>query len=183
VVTVALVRRVEFEHRWRHPDALGAAAPVRSGRGLRWVIVALFLVGTAFVTQRLGLQLQSALCLFLGLLPFAWLAGSMVNGVFIFRSGRHDLTLEVGAPRVERLTMEVTEGGLRLTSTTRTQEAPWSTVKMGRDHEKLFVQLAPAVPQHLPETFTVPERAFASPADFDEFCLELQRAVWAAERR
>ncbi len=135
-----------------------------------------FLLGSAFVTQRAGLPLQGALCLFVALLPFAWLASLVVGGTVFVRTQR-------GTPRVERLALEFDEQGLTVRWPTRQHLAPWSTVKMNRDRSRLVVLLVPQQVGERAETFVVPERAFDTPQAFDEFCLELQKAVWAAERR
>jgi hypothetical protein len=158
---------------------------------MRTLVLLLGSLGIAFTAQRSGLTLGGALCLFLGALPVLWVMGSFAGALFNARrlvasaeSLQHSASTE-GGRATEHVTLELGEAHLRVLrvmgASTRDDAFHVRDVKMHRlGTDVLIVTLKNgAMLEHL----QVPVSAFASSAEFDAFCLELQGALWSAERR
>ncbi len=193
---VSVVRRVEFQHQRLHGDGLQVSLPGAANLavGLRRRIVAVRSVvlllgslGLAFATQRSGLSLGGALCLFLGTLPVLWVmgsfAGALLNARRMVASAER---LQGSATRsIEHVTLELTDTHLRVRRVVgeATHDIAFALrdVRMHRlGTDVLIVTLTQGTTlEHL----QVPVSAFLNSGEFDAFCLELQGALWSSERR
>lgn len=193
---------VEFEHQRLAPQA--SAAPLgrvidakdlpgyaTRVRVVRAVVVVVGALAIAFATQRGGLPLTTALCVFVGVLPVLWLIGWF--GGFLLSARK--LASQARGPvaaldeleadvrrrvRAERVRLEVRDDGLlierrgEVENDTRT--LPWRQVQFSRPGPGgAIFQLGPL------ELLEVPATAFADTAAFDAFCLAVQARVWRAE--
>lgn len=190
---------VEFEHRrFVVPEGPGPAIQVLGPGGVpgltkrikvvRAAIVALGALGIAFATQRAGVSLGSALCVFLGVLPVLWIAGWLAGVVFTTRRlavktskalQGMDLQAELSKhQRVERVRLELREDALWLERRgveDESRSVAWGQVgftRRGPQSAVVFVG-----PQDFLE---IPSAAFPDAAAFDAFCLALQARVWRA---
>lgn len=193
--------QVEFEHRRLKPGALppSLAAPQERVRSLvtrarltRAVFVVLGAAAIAFVTQRAGIGLNGALCLFLFALPALWVGGWLLGFLFSARRAVKTLSREMGSTAwqgelaattmLEKVKLSADARGLEVTRSEGTQMVRWRAVRIERvDPETLAVSLG-AEEFALNESLMVPRAAFPSVEAFDEFCLTLQRFVWEAQR-
>ncbi len=194
---------VEFEQRRLKPGALPQSLTPGKERfkGLlvraRLMRAAFVVVGAAsiaFATQRAGIPLGGALCLFFVALPVLWVGGWIFGFLFQARRAARKLTQHVGSTKwqdelaaatvVERIKLSVNELGLSVTNSDGTQLIGWNRVRIERlaagslavffhtQHEGLALN----------ESLNVPGTAFSSTDAFDAFCLEMQRHVWNAQR-
>lgn len=193
---------VEFEHQrlamppsaaplGRVIDAKELPGYATRVRVVRAVVVVVGALAVAFATQRGGLSLTTALCVFVGVLPVLWIAGWL--GGFLLSARRlaaqargaglaiEEFEAEVRRrTRTERVRLEVRDDGLfverrgELENGART--VPWREVHFTRPGPGgAIVQLSPL------ELLEVPATAFAEPSAFDAFCLAVQARVWRAE--
>lgn len=203
-------RKVEFEHRRLKPgvvppslveaqhkaDELGRKMS-RRAKIWRAVIVVLGAAAIAWGSQRLGLQFEGGLCLFLAALPVLWVGGWLFGFLFSFataaRKANGEIRARVGsldwqhelaqASVMEKVSMTVLADGLELVRDGERQLVPWGALKVDRvDSNTLLVFLLNessglAMNAALP----VPSSAFASKTEWDEFCVEVQKQVWAAQ--
>lgn len=193
---------VEFEHQRLAPPS--SAAPLgrvidakdlpgyaTRVRVVRAVVVVAGALAVAFATQRGGLPLTTALCVFVGVLPVLWIAGWF--GGFLLSARKlaaqakgavaalDELEADVRRrSRSERIRLEVRDDGLfverrgELENDART--VPWRDVHFSRPGPAgAIFQLGPL------ELLEVPAGAFAEPSAFDAFCLAVQARVWRAE--
>lgn len=197
----AVSHQVEFEHRRLKPGALppSLAAPRERMRALltrarltRGVFVVLGAAAIAFFTQRAGIGLEGALCLFLFALPALWVGGWLLGFLFSARRAARKVAEAVGssawqgelaaATMLEKVKLSADAPGLEVTRAEGTQLVRWSSVRIERvGPETLAVSLG-AEELALNESLMVPRAAFPSAEAFDEFCLTLQRFVWEAQR-
>lgn len=204
------VPSVEFEHRRFVPPVAGVALPravdaaslpgyVTRVRVVRAVVVLLGALAIALATQRAGVGLSAALCVFLGLLPVLWIAGWL--GGFALTARRFvaqakqgvqglDLQAELARhTRSERVRLEVHAEGLRVVrrgaaDQDDTHTWPWQQVSFTRPGPQAAVLHLGAGELVLGpgELLELPASAFPDAAAFDAFCLELQGRVWATQR-
>ncbi len=163
---------------------------------LRWVRAVVTVVGAAAVawaTQRAGVGLSGALCVFIGCLPFlwgaGWLASMVVMGRVVGTRVKRELEARGGfaglvanVPKVSvRVRLVVTEAGLEVTEgAAPARLAAWSSVTIDRLADAAWVNVMPGDGAAL--RLTVPGAAFASADAFDDFCLQVQRHIWRAGR-
>lgn len=193
---------VEFEHRRPRPLVEAQRLPALQQRITRRAQLsrALFVVGGALAiawgTTRAGIALPSALCLFFGTLPVLWVGGWLAG--FLFQSRRTALSLvringqteiTVGgatATEVERVKLSMSSGGLHVTRGEQAKALGWQQVQLQRSSPEQVLLALGSGPLRSPleaqDFLNVPASAFASQAAFDEFCLAVQRYVWAAQR-
>jgi hypothetical protein len=194
---------VEFEHPRRMLDLPQAPAlEVTDARSLpgfmsrvrvaRAVVVVSGALVTAFATQRSGLPLAGATCVFVGMLPVLWFAGWL--GGFLWWARRTvrqageaavqagDVAVSLARQRAhrERVRLEVRDDGL-LVARRFEQEAdertvPWPGVHLTRPGPAAaLLQVGPL------ELIELPASAFPDAAAFDAFCLAVQARVWRAQ--
>lgn len=192
---------VEFEHQRLAPPSAAPLGRVIDAKELpgyatrvrvaRAVVVVVGALAVAFATQRGGLPLTTALCVFVGVLPVLWIAGWFGGFLLSARKLAAQAKGAVAAlgeieadvrrrSRSERIRLEVREDGLwidrrgELENDART--VPWREVHFSRPGPAgAIFQLGPF------ELLEVPATAFAEPAAFDAFCLAVQARVWRAE--
>jgi hypothetical protein len=190
--------KVEFEHRHLAPGPLQVTlgsrpVPEPLARQLagrirvtRWLVLLAGAAAVAFATQRAGVSLSGALCIFAGALPVLWVGGWLTGaGLHMRRTVKQfEAQLDAGAPPAqvseaggEHVAFELLEGGLQVT---RAGRAPalvgFQRVGMQRLGPEVLVVTVEGEPFH------VPRAAFPDAGAFDAFCLELQGRVWNAER-
>jgi hypothetical protein len=190
--------KVEFEHRHLEPGSLQVTVgskpvPASLARQLagrlrltQWAVLVCGAAAVAFATERAGVSLSGALCIFAGALPVLWVVGGLGGALLHLRRTARQVSSQLGstawqreveaATRRERMTFEVLETGLQVT---REGRAPslvgYQRVGMQRlGGEQLMVNVDG-------EAFHVPLTAFAGPGEFDAFCLGLQARVWATQ--
>ncbi|MEW6435294.1 MAG: hypothetical protein AB1730_27690 [Myxococcota bacterium] len=192
---------VEFEHQRLAPppaaplgrviDAKDLPGYATRVRVVRAVVVVVGALAVAFATQRGGLPLPTALCVFAGVLPVLWIAGWFGGFVLSARRLAAQARGAVAAlgeseadvrrrAHAERVRLEVRDDGLlierrgELENVART--VPWREVRFSRPGPGgAILQLGPF------ELLEVPAAAFAEPSAFDAFCLAVQAQVWRAE--
>lgn len=193
---------VEFEHQRPRPVAEADQLPAlqrritRRAQGSR----VLFVLGGALViawgTTRAGIALPTALCLFFGALPVLWVGGWLAGFLFQARrtalsvvSSRQGTEITVGGLKVtepERVKLGVTKTGLQVQRGAQVEALAWQHVHLLRPNSTALTlylgREQPASPLDFHEAMNVPSSAFASRAAFDDFCLAVQRHVWAAQR-
>jgi hypothetical protein len=196
---------VEFEHR-RLPPGAAAFAPAqarvttlkaRIGRGAqlsRALVVVGGAAGIAWATQRAGLALPGALCLFFGALPVLWVGGWLLGFLFQARRTAKQLSSEYGsmdwqqaaatATVPERVKLGVSDEGLEVTREGSRELIAWGRVSMNRAWPTGLVLFYGATEGSapLPDGLVVPCSAFPTGEGFDDFCAAVQRQLWAAER-
>ncbi|MEW5740586.1 MAG: hypothetical protein AB1938_16780 [Myxococcota bacterium] len=193
---------VEFEHRRFVPPAApgpralkllgpgGVPGLTRRIRIVRAVFVIAGALGIAFATERSGVALGAALCVFLGALPLLWVVGWLAGVLLTTRRlavqtskalEGLDLQAELAKhQRVERVRLELRDDGLWLerkgVGEDESRSIDWRKVgftRRGPQSAVVFVG-----PQDFLE---IPSAAFPDAAAFDAFCLALQARVWRAE--
>jgi len=165
---------------------------VTKARITRGIFVVIGAAAIAFITQRAGISLGGALCLFLVALPSLWVGGWLFGFLFSARRVAKKFARDMGSSSwqgelaavtmLEKVKLSADAPGLEVTRTEGTQLVDWKTVRIERvDPDTLAVSLG-VEDLALNESLMVPRAAFASPEAFDEFCLALQKFVWEAQR-
>jgi hypothetical protein len=191
--------KVEFEHRLVAPGPLQVTlgsrpVPEPLARQLagrirvtRWVVLLAGAAAVAYATQRSGVSLWGALCIFGGALPVLWVAGWLTGAGLHMRrtvkqfeaqldSGALQGQVEAGGEK-EHVAFELLEGGLQVTRAGRSPTlVGFQRVGMQRLGPEVLVVNVEGEP------FQVPRAAFPDAGAFDAFCLALQGRVWNAER-
>jgi hypothetical protein len=140
----------------------------------------------AFATQRAGVSLSGALCIFAGALPALWVMGWLSGALLHLRRTARQLG-EVGstkwqaqveaATRRSKVAFELLDTGLQVTREgSAASLVGYPRVGMQRLGPEVLVVNVEG------EAFQVPCAAFPSADEFDAFCLALQGHVWRAER-
>jgi hypothetical protein len=161
-------------------------------RVTRGVFVVLGAATIAFTTQKAGIGLEGALCLFLFALPALWVGGWLLGFLFSARRAAKKFSQEMGSSAwqgelaattmIEKVKLSADAPGLEVTRTEGTQLVRWNSVRIERiSPETLAVSLG-AEELALNDNLMVPRAAFPSAEAFDEFCLTLQKFVWEAQR-
>ncbi len=192
---------MEFETRRLTPAAL--EAPLRGTRArltsllararlVRVVVVVLGAAAIAFFTQRVGIELTGALCLFLVALPVLWVGGWLLGFFSSARRAARQAVREEGSGRwqvalehatiTEKVKLSAASGGLLVTRSDGAQLVPWREVRIERVNPGALAVYLASQSLAMNEGLLVPRAAFASPEAFDAFCLLLQRFVWEAQR-
>ncbi len=198
---------VEFEHRRLKPGTVPASlqhtraslAPLpakvlRRARGWRLVFVVLGAAAIAFGTQRAGIELPYALCFFFGALPVLWVGGWVFGFFFTAQRSVKKVASTMGstqwqqelaaATELEKVKLSMSTLGLHLTRDGQSSVVGWNRVRMARmGPETLAVYVGEDTGLAMNEGLMVPRSAFASDTAFDDFCLQLQRHLWEAERK
>ncbi len=197
---------IEFEHRRLKPGVVPPSLSPAPGqleslnrhtkrRAQLWR--ALFVVGgaaaIAWATQRAGIGLSEATCLFLGTLPVLWVSGWLFGFLFHgYRSAKR-LRLSMGsqqwqkeleaASETEHIKLSVSAEGLRLTRNQHVELIDWKRLNIARLGPNTLAVFLPH-PHGLvsTETLNVPRSAFESDGSFDAFCIHLQRLIWEGQR-
>ena len=204
--------QVEFEHRRLKPGVVppalveahqkaGELGQRMSSRAKLWraVFVVTGAALIAFGSQRMGMELQGGLCLFIAALPILWVGGWLFGFLFSFmlhaRKAKGHIQARVGSMNwqdelvkhsvMERVKMVVLADGLELHRDAEKQVVPWAAIKLDRvDAKTVAVYLLNETSGlALNEAIPVPRSAFASDEAFDAFCLEAQKHVWEAQRK
>lgn len=197
---------IRFEHRRLKPGVVPASlkrahdrAPQLRARLMRRMNVwrmGITVVGAgliAYATQKMGIELPYAMCLFFGALPVLWLGGLMIGFVFSARKvAVEELDTRVGstqwkqeleaATTTEQVRLSLASGGLELERDGVKSFTPWARLRLERHDAKAVMIFFSGTELALDEALTVPRSAFGSDEAFDGFCLEAQRLVWAAQR-
>ncbi len=158
----------------------------------RGIFVVIGAAAIAFITQRAGISLGGALCLFLVALPALWVGGWLFGFLFSARRAAKRFARDVGSSgwqnelaavtMLEKVKLSADAPGLEVTRTEGTQLVQWKMVRIERvDADTLAVSLG-LEDLALNESLMVPRAAFPSAEAFDEFCLTVQRFVWEAQR-
>lgn len=194
---------VEFEQRRLDPGAIAQTLPpAREGmkrlldraRVVRAVIVLVGAAALAFGTQRAGIPLGGALCLFFAALPVLWVGGWLVGFFTQAKRAARKLSSDVGssawqeklkaATTIEKVKLSFNESGLTVTRHGEERLTGWNRVRIERINAgELAIHYHPAFADFSrPEVLSLPSTAFASTEAFDEFCLAMQKFVWSAQR-
>lgn len=190
-------QEVEFEHRRLKPGALPHAIGPAGLKGLlvrtrliRAGIVLLGAAGIAFATQRAGVELGGALCLFFAAMPILWVGGWLIGFLSQARRAARKLSQTVGstqwqhelaaATELEKVKLALVDTGLSVTRNDATLLVGWQRVRIERVGPGALAVTFAHGERH--EQLALPVTAFASQDAFDAFCLAMQKHVWAAQR-
>jgi hypothetical protein len=148
-----------------------------NGKWARFALLALGSMALAYVLRRSSVSLNGSLCLFLGVMPIWWIISSLVGLFFSMKKVANDAKPENGDGELLRLTLHET---FEIASVSEKNRPPrqirYAQMTFRREGTEAFISLKQEAP------LVVPASAFESDKAFDEFCLELQRNIWAAER-
>jgi hypothetical protein len=159
---------------------------------------ALFVIAGALViawgTQRAGIELPQALCFFFGTLPVLWVGGWLAGAMFQARRTVRQATGRMGstawqreaqaATVQEQVKLTVSDEALVVKRDGVESRHDWPAVhlnRLGPDQATLHFG-AQSGGFMLEEALVVPSSVFPNPEAFDEFCLAIQRRLWAAQR-
>ncbi len=167
---------------------------MKRARAWRALFVVAGALAIAFGTQRAGIELPSALCLFFGALPVLWVGGWLFGFLFHARRAAKDVATTVGSTQwqgelaaatvVEKVKVAMSSLGLHLTRDEASQVVGWGRVRMERvGPEALVIFFNEETGLAMNEGLMVPRSAFGSDTTFDDFCLSMQRFIWEAQRK
>ncbi|MGV3624236.1 MAG: hypothetical protein ACO1OB_25685 [Archangium sp.] len=197
------MHEVEFEQRRLDPGVIAQSIPpaqegmkrlLNRARIVRAVIVLLGAASIAFGTQRAGIPLGGALCLFFGALPVLWIGGWLIGFITQARRAARKLNANVGssewqaklkaATTIEKVKLSFNESGITVTRHETTKLTGWNRVRIERINAgELAIHYQPEFADtSRPELLNLPSSAFPTTEAFDTFCLEMQKLVWAAQR-
>ena len=170
------VREIEFEHRVLVPEEVESVTRRAKERGAgfmrnaKWVRTGLLIVAAvviAFTTQRLGVSLPTAACVFVGVLPVLWLASSLLGLLWgsrrLIRSLQRDMAEAAAKTLVVTVRLASRDDGLHIDRMGTRTLVPWSRVEAKVEGGALLLT---ARPEHAPSESYLVNPAVPGLADF-----------------